>query len=514
MLPATNTFRRACDICGANVEFRELKYIGQQRWACRDDRGRMTAEQIARHQARLKPLVVRPRRHAKIQGEVPSYQQAEAPWFNAICLHGTTAGSVIISGDTIAPTGSASVASVTQCGLYLAGVMNEDQRPQSWMTLGATALRQHADYLIARQRGGPLSADPAVSITDVTYGHIGTTSEQSSVLVEQAARACIVFLSAYANLGDAKYRDAAIRCGHGLRNYQRADLLTVNPTTRSGSRYYYGGWVNNVAIAAKAPSSTFEVFDAIALQALAGLREVLGGEYVLGATVSGGDFTSAPSGTIDTAIADARGMYIDGINVDGSTRAMCGSGTPNVRLTWLTLTWTAGAFDTIGFGIGAAYDAYGDAALPGFERLMSYGSNPANATPAGTPLHEERLLITGDYDPEIGIASSMTIADPLTESTGATYSLRGTAALARVYEATGRSLRTFKDACAVRRMKRTRIIDLQTYDSPIACGLGLSFQNAIAPASVSQNTFNLGTRALNAMIFRAEPKAFNLRGTP
>ena len=84
----------------------------------------------------------------------------------------------------------------------------------------------------------------------------------------------------------------------------------------------------------------------------------------------------------------------------------------------------------------------------------------------------------------------------------------------RVYEATGRSLRTFKDACAVRRMKRTRIIDLQTYDSPIACGLGLSFQNAIAPASVSQNTFNLGTRALNAMIFRAEPKAFNLRGTP
>jgi hypothetical protein len=75
---------RVCDICGVVFHKSKLRRIGPLKWACPDDAKGLTAEQIDRHNAKARPLIVRPVKHAKGPSETSVYQVHEADIFNLL----------------------------------------------------------------------------------------------------------------------------------------------------------------------------------------------------------------------------------------------------------------------------------------------------------------------------------------------------------------------------------------------------------------------------------------------
>lgn len=542
------SYKRSCSICGRQVPFHTLKYIGQERWACTDDKAILTAEQLARHQARLPPLVVLPRRHAFIQGDVPTYLAAEARVFNSLVFSRSGAGG--ISTVSISQTGKITT-SATLVGrtawkaLYLVGLLREAERPLRWEEMcrpdpvSAAALLRGPLYVPSnpfttgqglagtyfRAQIGTGANNPGITLAG---SYIYGSMQDAGILVYDpmfAANAGTVFLFMYEETGNVAWLNAAISAGHHLRNSQRRDLRVSDftSTTAGGTTpLYVGGWnVLNVALTNNSAKFTLEY--AYILVFLAKLRAAIGGAYLLGSPSSGAiQCTAPPQATLDTTIAEAREFYVNGKALQAGAPARGLLSTTPAAYYYSFLGAGSGG-DTAGDGLfhldGAPetsvtgknfamalrglYEVEGYSATVAslFEYLMAFTSNPTYEPAAGASDWDRANTTLGEYDPELAIAQTLTVDNGagVERSTNgsAVYDFAATALLAPLYVASGRSLRATKDLFAEGR-RISPNDPLLVYASPTGVtGMG--------PLGISQDIITADA-AIAGELFRWEPK--------
>lgn len=531
-------YRRACDICGGAAWFSEMKYIGQNRWACDVDAPGLTAEQISRHNARVRPLVVKPHKHPKLRAEIPDYKITEALFFRLVCDNALTASLV-------GPTGAIATAStglsVAQCGLYLGELILEAERPTSWIDQAKTKLRACADALIALQYGSPTGPSPSETITSVLYGAVVTAT--GFCQAHGNTLAGLAFLRAYRIFGETKYLDAADRTGHFLRTLQYPEASTAF----SGGGGYRRCFMAYMTTAKGSVVSRF-TGDALAMWFLAELRTIRGGAAVYGCTTAGGDWTSPPAASLATMLSDARSFYVEGYLSGWSTAPSSGtygllaplsSATPRHQYDTSTSLFSLladgggggspqtsiSASSVGGFALGLRglyeYEGYSSTVAGIFEWLMSFTSNPnlepaANATPYSIATSQ-----LGVYDPTVTLATLLRVQDeagaviktngPLTTTVGApTLSIPTGAWLAPLYVASGRDTAALKREIGTARkvVPAAFLSPGATVQSPALANVnpGLSFQ--VKPTSVAAQSVGVGPSAVTANVYRYAPKTY------
>ncbi len=509
-----------------------MRYLGAERYACTDDAKQLTAAQLIRHQARLRPLVVRPRRHAFIQGDVPTYLGAEARVFNLI--------QRFFAFVSVSQTGRGiSVATREQyswTGVYLADLMTEAERPLSWTTeQGAGALYllsnptsalRLAGIWLANQRGNPAVSSQTLNADPTFYGGVENFSGATTTLLtpQLNANAGLVFLGMFALTGASLWRDAAIRCGHWLRNWQRVDLRNADYTaTSSGgtTRLYVGGWAQYQSNASTVTSARFRLADAHALRFLARLRDEIGGNYILGSDAAA-SYVTQPAATLDTMIAEAREFYVTGKPLTGTTPTPLFS-TTNPKSYYYAFLGSGAGGDTAGDGLwhldgapetsitGQAFamglrglyevEGYSATVASLFEYLMSFSSNATYEPSASASEWDLANTSLGVYDPELAMAQTLTVDNgsgtALATNGSAVYDFAATGLLAPLYIASGRSLRATKDLFAEGRRIRANDSAL-VYASPTAV-------TSMGTFGISQDIV-LAEAAMAGELYRWEPK--------
>ncbi len=299
-------YRRSCDICGHRWFMkRDMKYIGQNRWACPDDKDGLTEQQIARHNARVRPLIVKQHKHPKLMSQTATYKFREGLVLDAVCRLATTAQS---ASSVLGVQVAATTESVAWCGIYLGDMIQENERPVSWITRAKSALVDVCTFLRANQFGDGTS--PTEPTNSILYGSV--LAPTFGPLITDAALSGLAFLRAFRATGDSSYLVSAERVAWFLRQSQRNDLSSVCGTVdQSVHPYYIGGWPWFLSTG-KAVHSNYILASAVALWFLAELKVIRGGSYVYGTTTASGDFTAPPAGSIDTMIADGMAFYFDG----------------------------------------------------------------------------------------------------------------------------------------------------------------------------------------------------------
>lgn len=516
--------KRTCDLCGYNGLFRELTPVGQGKFHCRDDRENWTADQTRRHNRKRRPLVIKPRPHARITGEVPLYQMDEAEVFNLVLRYGLTASTIGPSGATVS---AATASSLANCGLYLRELLLEDKRPLSWMAQGLTQLKAIGRALLAKQVGSPTGSLPSEATSSVRYGAVDDSGFIDPIVTAYAG---LVFLAlATKDPTSIDWLPAADRCAWFLRQVQRADLLTVGPVVDSGGNpVFVGGWPNDMDTTTKAVTAQFFTGAAVILWFLRKYATARGAATVLGTTTAAGDFSSAPSGTVQQTIDAALDFYATGrfpYNTSSTTKIAPLSATTPQRL---FTPASASSFSNVSSGgyvgmtalnfvtgLRGLYECEGYTARVAaiFEWLMAFDSNATFEAADGTPLNVLFSGAKGTYDPAVGIANFLAFGTTQTQSPTLTtngtsfYSTPGTAFLGPLYGASNRLMRTWKDGVVKKRPLNGNAVDNRL--PLLGSTIGLSFQLSYGQTA----SYPLSTIAQNGLIFRAAPGAFNeLRG--
>jgi hypothetical protein len=515
------TYLRSCDFCGHQWEFGKLKYVGLGKYSCPPDRKMLTREECARHAARPIPMLVRPRKSPRKTLDVPTYTQDEGYLLGLIQKFATTASVIGPSGAILATADGGSAA---ECGVYLREMLLEDRRPLTWMASGLKTLKAIGAFLLTKQYGSLTGPSPSEATSSVLYGGLQNTNP-AFPFAEGAAG--LTFLGLYDLTGDGQWLEAADRCAWFLRQLQRTDLLTANPTVDSaGNPMFVGGWPAAIS-AAKVPSGFFYTAHAWYLWFLARYRDVRGAVWSLGTLTATGDFTAAPFATVQQTIDDALAFYVSGkftySTTSSTTVAPLSFAAPQYLCTpalaaRFSLATSGSYFGVNGcdvaFALRGLYEleGYTDRVAAIFEWLMAFSSNAAfelvdgHDFPALLPV--VRAGAKGEYDPKVGIADFLAlgtaqVATPTLQTNGTSfYSQNATAMLGPVYNASGRLLRTWKDAMSIERpltADRTDVRQLTQYETA-----GLSFQ---APAT-SVEDMSLAVIARNALVYRALPSAF------
>lgn len=381
-------YRRACNICGSLEWFSTMKYIGQNRWACDVDAPGLTEVQIARHNAKVKPLTVKPRKHPFPATQVGEYHNQEALIFQLVLGNG-------LIRTNVSPTGAGAAAVSGQrlgaCAVYLSDIINEGERPTSWIVRATAGLRAFADAILAQQYGSATGPSPAEATSSVLYGGILDTASSFTVIGQSYCG--IALLRAYALFGDGKYLDGANAAVAFLRTLQRWDAVSV---ALSPVSLYVGGFLDSVTTT-KAPTARFSTSGCFALWFLAELKAAVGGAATFGVAGAGGDFLAGTATSLDTMMADARAFYAGGRLSGWSIAPSSGTFGPLAPLSATTpreyYDPTAGLFQIrtlstfpeavtgIGFAFALRglfeYEGYSATVASVYEWLMSFSSNPA-----------------------------------------------------------------------------------------------------------------------------------------
>lgn len=511
-------YKRSCDLCGYNGPASELTPVGDGKFYCRDDRDLWTAQQTARHGRRRKPFQIKPRKNPRITGEVPLYQTEEAELFNLVLKY--SAATEVI-GPTGARVGGATIPATmwAECGLYLRELLLEDKRPLSWMTKALAQLKVIGGLLLTWQN--------ASAIDSIGYGGIIDNGGGNPAFPFCAGPAGLVFLALYQFTGEQRYLDGADRVAWFLRQMQKTDLLAVNPTVDSnGTPVAFGGWPS-VLYGNGDVSGTFYTAHAYYLWFLARYRDVRGPNRALGSSTASGSFASPPVGTVQQCIDEAVAFYVTGQRPYSSTSSgVCAPLSTSPQFLYQPANANAFTLATSGsyygmngcdmaFALRGLYELEGYTARVAtiFEWLMGFTSNPAFELTDGahftTPLSVVRAGTKGTYDPSVAMADFLALgasqaATPTLQTNGTSfYSSPATALLGPLYNASGRLLRTWKDALVEGRCLTTDPRDVRSprpYES-----LGLSYQLAVT----STEDLSMAVIARNALIYRAAPGAFN-----
>lgn len=512
-------YKRACSICGHPWFFkRDMRYIGQNRWACPDDAAGLTAEQIARHNSKVKPLLIRQVKHPLPRVERSDYLMAEAKAFRAVIDHATDAATLGPTGAIVGTTVNAPRVAAWSA-LYLAGVISDATRPSAWTVQAKTKLAQIVTYLRTRQYGDATGPSPAEASTSPLYGLLSLPG-QTTVIPEVTALAGLAFLRAYSVLGDASALTSALLAAAGLRNSQRTDIMTAGYTSDAGGgRRYLGGWTNTINTSTKAPSELFNNAGAVAIWFLTELAAIAGGSTVIGSTSAGPDFASAPSGTITQAISEAVEFYYTAKIPDASTglpAAMISKETPSATFSSFMQVVSTGSGlygfysspnhslngDVFSLAVRSLYEyeGYSTRVASMFEWLMSFTIDPTSSS-------------IFDYDQSFALTTLMTVRRsslPVTYA-GTIYSLNCTGILAPLYIASGRSLLAFKNEIGKARRVSTGNETNRDFKNNYPLLAGQLFAEPLNPrvtsANISLLSGSTGGVPTIAMVYRYAPQA-------
>lgn len=482
---AKRDFLRVCDICGHRFHMSQLKPIGELKFACADDFPGLTSLQISRYNARARPLVVRPNRHAKLISQTPIYQGDEATIFNFIA---STAPVETVSG-------VATAMGAAWSAIYMADVVTQDKRPLKWMATARTVISTCCTYLLTRQFGSPSGFSPSGAVTDPRYGGItdGTaTSGPSSTATWTTAKtiaAGLAFIKSYSATANPAYLAAADRCATFIRHVQSANLQVTNYTVypTGGGRYRIGGLASGVADNNGVLSANYYLADVAAAWFLALLGEVRGMSTVYGDAAATASFIAPTTGTITEIIAELTTFATSGVrDSTNGGELTTGLSTTAPRTLYVAATTSGGdaawdptttiESDDISLALVGLYMANGanDKVTEMVDWLGAFASNVNNRTLATTP--ESRVLtsITGTYDPTLCPADTLKAAAPFTEADGALYSWSSLGLLSPIYAARSPGLRRSKDQLGVPQ-RYSALNNYEKYLGPLGSS-GLSLQ--------------------------------------
>lgn len=497
---------RACSICGVRWHASDMRYIGQNRWACPDDAEGLTAEQISRHNARVRPLLVRQFKNPLITGEVPDYRIQEGVLFNLVCKFATTASvlSNINGGISSAQTPQ----SAAQCALYLSDIIRENLRPASWITQAKTTLSAIAVYLRSVQSGPVGSGGGVVAITSTSWGGFGLFTALGH------GYCALALIRAYSILGTNDFLvGATAACDYIRQSLQRGDAPVVDFTSPIGvpvGRYLGGGFRESIGNF----SSSRECWlsGAFCMWPLKELGDILGTSFVLGSPSAGGGFNLVPSGTIAFTLSEARKFYVTGVlagfSVPPSTGvflpALAPLSTTTPRQRYIAALSGGGAAggeqwhlasvpperfflaSDVASALRALFECEGYSVTVAsvYEWLMTFASNPAGEVPAGTSVEATRNGALGALDVDLALPFQLELFDanqaPVIRNFigAAAYDLPWTAILSPVRVASGRTTRRFKETFAKPILAQTKVPGpgrtVSRADARGACGL--SFQ--------------------------------------
>jgi hypothetical protein len=484
---AKRDFLRVCDICGHRFHFSQLKPIGELKFACPDDAPGLTALQISRFNARARPLVVRPNKHAKPLTHTPIYQLAEAQIFNFIAA----------TAPAETKDGSPTSLGAAWSAIYMADVVNQDKRPAIWEATARQVITTCCTYLLTRQFGSPTGFSPSGAITDVRYGGITDdtpTGDEFTTAVWSTPKtiaAGLAFIKAYQATGTAAYLAAANRCATYIRHVQSGNLQVTGYTTypSGGGRYRVGGLAAAVRDNGGIMYDTYYLADVGAAWFLALLGAVVGTSAVYGDAAATAALVSASSGTIAEMIAELTTFATvgprDSTN-NGNLTPPLSTTAPRVIYTAATqgangtASWadvTTVPSDDISMALLGLYMANGTTAIVTqmMAWLQAFASNADNRTPTDIPESQVLVGITGTYDSTLCPADTLTAAAPFTEADGALYSWSSLGLLSPIIAATDAAgLRRAKDQLS----KKQRFLPDDNYElylGPIGSS-GLSFQ--------------------------------------
>jgi hypothetical protein len=461
-------YPRACDICGHRFRFKQLKHIGQLRWACPDDARGLTEIQISKHNAKARPVRIRPHRHVKDATQTPVYQMEEAATFNYI------AATAPYQNAAVAVTSARATA---WAALYMSMVILDGRRPSEWIARATELLRTYLTYLGSVQY--------TTSEADPRYGAF---LESSGYSTDTAIVGGLAYLKAYQALDSTDYLESARRVATYLRRAQSGDKqvtkFTVYP--QGGGAYHVGGLASGVVDATQLLTAYYFLGDVLGLWFLDELKDEIG-DLTFGDAVATAYF-SANSAALSTMISELEAFAETGAKDSAqSGEEVSGLSATAPRATYLAAR--NGEADAPGWisSVSVSSDSI-CAALRGLHEvdssnatvttmlawLHAVGANSANAT---TTQRDSLVFLgyTGVYDPAICPATILTAAAPFTEVTGAVYAWGSLGLLAPILTAADSgAFRVSKDAFALARRVSMSAPDAK-YIGPLGQA-GLSYQ--------------------------------------
>ena len=409
-------YKRVCDICGHQFKFSDLKPIGELKWACSDDYKGLTAIQISRHNARARPLVVRPVKHPKPLNSIDTWQYEEGQVFN-----------VVMSGTAIPAEGVAAYVVP-----YLSDMVIGGGRPLAWTKPALTKINATCVSLLTKQVGSPTSGALAtIASTDARFGGYNTGGADYDI--GSASRVGLDLAAAYQATGNPRYLAGADRAMMFTRTMQCSDLFTGTKTVYplGGGGYHTGGLALKINATSSALTDGHQYMDAAstALRLAARMRSIRGGNYQYG-NASSGAFTSSTLASIDTIINELTNFCTVGAR--DSTGVLVNPMAPATpRLIYDaylsdgsgSATWSQDptSLASLAFVMNGLWMCQSGLSTVNalYDYAMAFGSNPANRTTSGNQ-SIVRAANTGTYDPTYTVAASLDFGNNY-ETTGTTY---------------------------------------------------------------------------------------------
>lgn len=443
---------RVCDVCGNAWHKSDLTRIGPLRWACPDDVDGLTAEQISRHNASVRPLTIKPVRNAKAPSQIGIYQQAEGDIFNLIVKYATQQIFSAESGDMGANldtfTGRDQTQAAGWMALYLGNMALENRRPARWIAQATTKLLSLCDSMLANQIGLATYGAPNFRTWfGAFYMAPPTLVNGTSVYpldVTGAAVCLMALLRAFQVSGLTKYRDGARNAARFLRLSQcpgyYLNVITYARANPSGARFLPGPFPtfisydsNNDQVFPLA-TWTFKPSGIVCAWALQMLKNIDGdATYGDGAA---NDFAVSPAATLTQSIQacvdwwkngapdGSAGTVVAGFSVTtpkDSYLAYASGQAGNLFDGWNVNTATMGQY-VFGYdyaaGVRGLWEVGGYTAQVSalYSWLRGFSADPANAPAATASTEQLARGLKGIYDPNTCLARALRV----TNATGAT----------------------------------------------------------------------------------------------
>jgi hypothetical protein len=292
--------------------FNDLVAIGELRFACAEDAQGLTANQISKFNARVRPVIVRPRKWAKDYIQTPIYQFPEAAVFNFIA-------EVAPAGER---DGATNALAAAWAAIYMADIVIQEKRPMTWDRTAREVVERCLSYLLTLQ-----------TVSGRSYGG-GLTTDGIATDTTLSVAAGIAFVKGYAATGEPAYLGAADSVAGHIRRLQCGDLKSVGTIVYPGTSAPYrpGGLAESVVIDDDATmSNQYKLGNVVALQFMALLQEIRGDmEYSPAAETSG--YSADIAAPLSTMIEELTAFAVTGAAVSGETDPVSGLDVTELRV--------------------------------------------------------------------------------------------------------------------------------------------------------------------------------------
>lgn len=493
---AKRDFLRVCDICGHRFHFSQLKPIGELKFACPDDAPGLTALQISRFNARARPLIVKPNKHAKGVTQTPIYQLAEAQIFNFVA-------EVAPAGER---EGSSDALAAAWAAIYMADIVLQEKRPAIWETTARAVITRCLAYLLTQQVTGTEKMHGGA----IAYGGVSDTTVSIA--------AGIAFMKGYSITGSSDYLGAAELLAGYVRNAQCGDLIQVGTITYpdTSTPYHFGGLTESMVIDDdSAFSRDYLLRDVGALWFLQLLQDEVGedAEYP---TYSPGGASAPTAASLATMIEELTSFAVAGAAVSGAADPVSGLDVDELRFIYQAAQpsggFTSAAWDGADDGLPVANFAL---ALAGLhfagtaEDTITAVMAALAASPSGTApdVSDEQELsgVTGTYDPALCPASVLNETSPYPNESSL-YDWGSLGLLSPILaDATPPTLRASKDALSMPQRYTLRDITKKYIGPDGLSGL------ALQPISLTNTS---GTDRYDSSVVRAARAGLVYRQAP